>query len=171
MNRTLWFRLMTAARTMIPAGLAFGFALAGSIPLTAMTAQILKPLLPFAAVYYWALYRPDLLPAPIAFVLGLLVDVLSGAPIGVCAATFTLAHGVLCRQRRFLIGRSFIINWMGFALVAAGSFVLVWVLTSILHGAPVPATALLFQVATTVAAFPLVFWLLHRCHTAIVGPV
>ncbi len=168
MTRSLRLRLAAAARTVIPAGLAFLFVLAGCIPLTAIDIQVIKPLLPFAAVYYWALYRPDLLPAPVTFMVGLLVDILSGAPLGVHAATFCLVHGGLRRQRRFLVGKSFLINWSGFALVAAGAFAFIWLLTSILHGAPLAAEGLVLQAGTTVAAFPLAFWLLLRCHRALV---
>ncbi|MBL8658354.1 MAG: rod shape-determining protein MreD [Rhodospirillales bacterium] len=170
MIRSVWLRLGAAARTLVPAGLTFLLALAGSVPLSAIDLQIIRPLLPFAAVYYWALYRPDLLPAPVAFSLGLLVDILGGAPLGVHAAVFCLVHGGLRRQRRFLVGKSFMINWSGFALVAAGALALVWLLASILHGAPLSAEALLMQAATTIAAFPLAFRLLLRCHSALTPP-
>lgn len=171
MTRSLWLRLDAMMRTTAPSALAFIFVLAGAIPLNALEVQILKPLLPIAAVYYWALYRPDLLPAPVAFLLGLMVDILSGAPLGVYALAFTLAHGVLRRQRRFLVGKSFAINWLGFALVAVGGSAMAWLLTSLIHGAPVGAAGLLFQTLTTVAVFPVVFWLLLRCHVAIIRQV
>lgn len=172
MNRwlRLSLRIEATTRTLVPAGLAFLFALAGSIPLSAAPTMLLKPLLPLTAVYYWSLYSPNLLPAPMAFLLGLLVDILSGAPLGVCAAMFTLVHAVLCQQRRFLIDKSFELNWLGFALVTTGGFAMVWLLTSILNGGPVAMLGLLFQATTTVAVFPLAFWLLHRCHVAIVSP-
>lgn len=167
MTGSLWLRLDLAARMSLPAVLALVLVLVGTVPLTAVDVQILKPLLPLVAVYYWALYRPDLLPAPVAFVLGLLVDILSGVPLGVHAATFCLAHGVLCVQRRFLVGKSFAINWSGFACVAAGVFGLVWLLTSLLHGTPVSASGLVFQAGTTIAIFPLIFRLLLRCHRSL----
>jgi rod shape-determining protein MreD len=153
---------------LVPTALTLSLVLCGSLPMTAAHVQVVKPSLVFAAVFYWVLYRPDLMPPPVAFVLGLVADTLSGAPIGVHAATFVAVHAVLIKQRRFIVEKSFVIVWLGFALVALGGFSLLWILTSIFYATPMEPMGVLFQTWTTVVSFPLVFWLLARCHVAMV---
>lgn len=171
MTLSLWLRLDTMARRLVPCALSFALLLAGSMPLMISHVQLLKPALPLAAAYYWSLYRPDLMPSPIVFILGLLYDIQSGAPAGVHACVFVVLHAVVNKQRRFLIGKSFAINWMGFALVAIGAFALIWLLTSIFYAAPVEPPGLLFQTLITIALFPLLFWALLRCHIALLQQV
>ena len=76
---------------------------------------------PLMAVYHWAIFRPRLLPAYAVFLAGLLQDILSGAPLGVNALVFLVAYGVVLSQKKFFTGKSFLILWLGFALVAETS--------------------------------------------------
>ncbi len=170
MSTALALRAEAAARAAVPAGATAALMLLGSIPLKGMHVQVLEPVLAFASIYYWTLYRPDLMPAALVFALGLLYDVLSGAPVGGHAAMLVLAHGILSRQRRFLIDKTFVLNWVGFAVVAGGGCVLVWLLASIFYGAPVDPWGLLFQTLMTIVAYPLVFRLLLHVHLSLVQP-
>ena len=171
MTNIVSLRIEAAARASVPAGMTVILMLLGSIPVNGIHVQVLEPLLAFASIYYWTLYRPDLMPAPLVFALGLLYDVISGAPLGAHAGMMALAHAILSRQRRFLIDKTFILNWVGFSVVAIGGCVLVWLLTSIFYTAPVDPWGLLFQTLMTVVAYPLVFRLLLFCHLSLVQPV
>lgn len=170
MSNALALRVEVAARAAVPAGVTAALMLLGSIPLKGAHVQVLEPVLAFASIYYWTLYRPDLMPAALVFALGLLYDVLSGAPVGGHAAILVLAHAILSRQRRFLIDKTFVLNWVGFAVVAAGGCILVWLLASIFYGAPVDPWGLLFQTLMTIVAYPLVFRLLLHVHLSLVQP-
>jgi rod shape-determining protein MreD len=59
-------------------------------------------LLPVAAVYFWSLRRPHLMPALAVFALGLVLDVLSHQPLGVwtSAALVAALAGRLARRSR-----------------------------------------------------------------------
>lgn len=170
MSSALALKIEGAARAAVPAGLTVALMLLGSIPLKGVHVQVLEPVLALASIYYWTLYRPDLMPAPLVFALGLLYDVLSGAPVGAHAAMLVLAHGILSRQRRFLIDKTFILNWVGFAVVASGGCILVWLATSIFYAGPVDPWGLLFQTLMTAVSYPLVFKLLLHCHLSLVQP-
>lgn len=170
MTNIVSIKIEAAARATVPAGMTVALMLVGSIPVNGMHVQLLEPMLAFASIYYWTLYRPDMMPAPLVFVLGLLYDVLTGAPVGTHVAMLSLAHAILSRQRRFLIDKSFILNWVGFAVVAVGGCILIWLLTSIFHAALVDPWGLLFQTLMTIVAYPLVFRLLLHCHLSLVQP-
>ena len=170
MSNIVSIKVEAAARAAVPAGMTVALMLLGSIPASGMHAQFLEPVLAFASIYYWTLYRPDLMPAPLVFALGLLYDVISGAPVGTHAAMLALAHAILSRQRRFLVDKTFILNWAGFAVVAAGACVVVWLLTSIFYATPVDPWGMLFQTLMTIVAYPLVFRLLLSFHLSLVQP-
>ncbi len=83
------------------------------------------PPLALIAVYYWAIHRPDLFRPSMAFLIGLLNDVLHFLPIGLSAMLFVGAHQLVFSQRRFFAGHSFFMMWWGFALT-----ILIWLLGS-----------------------------------------
>src|SRR3546814_14355387 len=70
------------------------------------------------AVFYWSIFRADLMTMLGAFLIGLFLDLLSGGPLGLNAATLLLIHELGVSQRRVFLGSSFLVNWTAFALVA-----------------------------------------------------
>lgn len=162
MRSTFWSKLDAGARQLTPFGLTVLLLLIGVIPLHVPGFGSVAPVLPLIAVFHWALYRPQLMPAVAVFVIGLLQDALTGTPIGVSAAVFVVVHGVVNTQRRFFFGKSFAIVWLGFGLVSAGAFVATWVLVSTFYGVLIQPLALFFQALLTLGFFPLLSWALLR---------
>jgi rod shape-determining protein MreD len=166
MKRTQWQRLDVYARQLTPFALTMALVIVSVLPTHVPGLARVAPMLALMAVYYWAIYRPDLLPAYAVFALGLLQDSLSGTPMGVQAVVFLTVYGVLLTQRRFFAGKSFVIVWLGFAVVAAGAAAETWILVSAFHVTLMEPTAVLYQYAVTAGAFPLLAWLLIRWHHA-----
>lgn len=162
MSSPFWGKADTVARRLTPFGLTVLLVLIGSVPLHVRGFASVTPLLPMIGIYYWAIYRPDLMPVAAVFVIGLLYDALSGAPLGVSAAIFVVIHGIIDSQRRFFAGKSFMIVWLGFFLVSAGALFATWLLVSAFHGTLVQSQALMFQYLITLGCFPLLSWLLLR---------
>lgn len=171
MTGVVALKIEAAARATVPAGLTVALMLLGSVRVHGVHVPLLEPVLAFASIYYWTLYRPDLMQAPLVFALGLLYDILSGAPVGIHGAMLVIAHAVLCQQRRFLIDKTFILNWVGFGAVAIGGCIVVWLLSAIFYGAMVDPWGSLFQTLMTIVAYPLVFRLLLHVHLSLVQPV
>lgn len=157
---SLWIRLDTVARQLTPFLLTMLAVLVTVLPLQLPNLGMAGPVWPLMAVFYWGLYRPDLMPPAAVFVAGLMLDVLSGAPIGVNTLSFLLVHGVVAAQRRFFYGKPYAIVWLGFAFVSAGAFLASWLLASAWHGTMVAPRMLIFQFLLTVGCFPLLSWAL-----------
>lgn len=85
------------------------------------------------SIYYWAIYRPTLIPAGVILVTGLLFDVLTGAPIGLNGLLFLTIYWVVADQRRFLTAQSFVMIWLGFGVLYAVVLVIYWFAFSILQ--------------------------------------
>jgi len=157
-------RLDTVARQLIPFALTVALVMCNVIPLRVPGLEAVAPSLSLISVFYWSLYRPDLMPAAAVFVIGLLEDTFTGATIGVSAAVFVLVHAAVDAQRRFFLGKPFAIVWIGFTLIAFAAFALSWVLTSMVFAVLIDVPALIARTLVTVGCFPAVAWVLLRCH-------
>lgn len=120
------------------------------------------PFFTLMAVYFWTLYRADLLPFPVVFAVGLLLDTLEGGPLGVSPLLLLLTHAVVLTQREQLAMRRFTVVWVGFLIVAAAAAALQWGVVSLFYGMLVDVRAFLFQGVLTVAVYPVVSYLLAR---------
>ena len=162
MKPSLWQRLDVLARQLTPFALTLILVVLSVVPTHLPGYARVAPMLALMAVYHWTVYRPDLLPAFAVFGLGLLQDSLSGMPMGVNVLVFLTVHGVVLLQRRFFTGKSFVIQWLGFNLVAAAAAAETWILMSAFYVTPMEPTAVLYQYVVTVGCFPLLAWALAR---------
>ncbi|MDP7216470.1 MAG: rod shape-determining protein MreD [Rhodospirillales bacterium] len=170
MKPSLGVRLDALARRLTPFGLTLLLVVFNLVPLHIPGYDQIVPLLPLIAVYHWTFHRSELMPAYAVFVIGLLQDSLTGAPIGINAVVFLIVHGATLSQRRFLAGKSFAMFWLVFALVAAGAMATSWILVCAYNLALVEPRALLFQYLLTTGIFPILAWFFLRWQRAILRP-
>ena len=162
MKPSLWHRLDGLARKLTPFGLTLLLVILGLLPLHVPGFVSVAPILPVMAVYHWAIHRPELMPAYAVFGIGLLQDLLTGQPMGVNALVLLAVYGVVYSQRRFFVGKSFFVSWLGFALVSAGAAMLSWILVSAYQVSPAAPGAVTFQYFLTASCYPLLAWLFLR---------
>lgn len=126
--------------------------------------SIFKPYLILIAVYYWAIYRPTLIPAPLCFFAGLIYDLITGVPPGLFAGLFVLTFWVVRNQRRFLMGQTYIATWFIFILVALTVSLTEWLMTGLVNmswGLPV---SWIVKAGLTGFLFPFISILLIYAH-------
>jgi rod shape-determining protein MreD len=159
---SVWHRLDGVARRLLPFATTILLVVLSVVPLHLPGLGSVAPALALMGVYYWAIFRPDFLPAPAVFAAGLFQDVLSGMPLGVNALAFLVAYEIVSAQRRFFLGKSFMVMWWGFMLIAAGATAGTWLLVSGLSGAFLSPRPVVFQFLLTLALFPCLTWLFIR---------
>lgn len=130
--------------------------LLGAVPTRLPEFGAVTPVLSLAAIYFFAIYRPSILPAPAVFGIGLFQDALLGLPFGLSALVLLGVYGVIVSQRNAFRGRPFLIAWAGFAVVMPVAMAATWAIVSLLSGTFVPPLAAIFQALITVAVYPLV---------------
>jgi rod shape-determining protein MreD len=157
------------SRRVVPAFTAILLILLAQLPLSIPFFQDVAPALPLMAVYYWVVFRPDLMPRLLVFAVGLFQDALIGAPFGLTALIYLLVHAFVLNQRRFLVGKPFWIFWSGFAIVTPVAALLTWTLASVLRAAAMPTDVALVGMVLTVVCFPAVAWALLHCQRWLVG--
>jgi rod shape-determining protein MreD len=166
MTSGLWHRMDMLARQLTPSMFTLALVFINVVPFHIPEFSRVAPLLPLMAVYHWAIFRPKLLPAYAVFLIGLFQDVLTGTPIGVNALVFLIVYGVVLSQKRFFIGKSFLILWLGFSIIAAGASVISWAAVSLFYVTLVEPRTVFFQYLMTLGFFPAVAWLFLRWQRA-----
>ena len=157
-------KLDLAARTVAPAGLTVLLVFLGAVPVHLAAFGPVAPLYDLIAIYYWAVYRADLMPFSVVFLVGLLHDAIVGAPLGIHSFIFLVSAWVAFSQRRFLAGKSFLVLWSGFMVVAGLAMVLEWLAFSAFFATLMPAAPILFRTLLTSALFPPLAWCLIQVH-------
>ena len=138
------------------------------IPLNLFGGWVPAPELGIIAVFFWAVYAPQLFPPPAIFALGIVQDFCSSGPFGFWAIIYLAVYGFTLSQRVFFIGRSVLGVWLGFAAVSALTAVAVWLLASTAYNRWVPPGEIFLQLAVTAFVFPIVapaFMFLRRAMT------
>lgn len=111
------------------------------------------PHLPMVLVLLWASVQPRLMPAWLAFLLGLAVDALVGAPVGLNGLLFLLLVVAVRIGENRPEGQGFALDWLGGALLIVAAFLLSWQIQVLLLR-PVPFAPHAVQALLTCLAFP-----------------
>lgn len=160
-------RLHEFATNLTPFVVSLVLILLSAIPIQVPAVGAVAPNLGLVAVFYWTVYRPDLMPAIAVLPLGLWQDLLNGAPMGLNALTLLIVYGVIVFQRTFFRGKSFLVVWWAFGLTAAFAAFVFWLAVIGWHFRYVDPTPLALQVVLTLTVFPFLYWLLSRVQRSI----
>jgi rod shape-determining protein MreD len=170
MSLPIWQRFDLWGHHLWPVVLTLLLLLASAVPLPLPAYAAVAPSFLAMGIYFWTLHRPDLMPAVAVFVLGILQDLLSGAPVGASAIALLALRYAVTAQRRILVGGSFLAVWAGFVVNAAGVAFLSWLLHSFAYATLLNPQPALFQYLLTVGLYPSVGWALVRAQRTLLKP-
>ncbi len=113
-----------------------GFSTAFLMILAAAPVNLPSPVFAVAlpCVAFWSVFRPTAMMPPVVFLLGLLMDLLTFAPLGSGVLVLLALHAAALRFRYFLARQSFLTVWLCFCVAALGA-------AGFYLGAAVPARA------------------------------
>jgi len=155
----------------LPVGLALLLVMLANLPVSFTGGALPAPALALAAVYFWVLVRPDLVPPFAVLMVGLMEDLLSGGPPGLWAAGFLAAYALTDRQRETfagLAGAGALLGFAGAMLLAGGT---AYILATMIYVRFPPLPPLLLESVSTVVFYPLVAFSMGWVHRRIVGPM
>ena len=159
-----------ALRLMVPQLLLAVLLLLNMASVPLPYAYSIKAHLVLMAVYYWAIYRPTLVPPSLCFLMALAMDVLSGLPLGLNALVLVLVQWLVRDQRRFMMGQPFIVIWAVFGLVSLSASMMQWALAGLFVQEWVELAPVLTGTAISLLLFPLVTMLLVLTHRMLPVP-
>jgi rod shape-determining protein MreD len=167
-RRTTWKKLDARVRTILPFSLTVTVLLFGMTPTYVPGLAQITPMYTLVAVYFWAIYRPDLLGYGLGFAIGVLEDLLTGAPLGVGTLVLLLIQWVVFNQHKFFHAKPFVITWFAFGLVAFGAVLLKWVGVGLVSSSgPTPFGDVFASYLITVAVYPIVAWLFSKVRSGL----
>jgi rod shape-determining protein MreD len=156
-------------RNLVPVATTFLFVLMGHLSLPLPLLSDVAPAFALISLYYWVVFRPDLMPYAAVFGLGIVQDAVAGAPFGLYALVYLLVQALVLNQRRFIAGKPFWVFWSAFAMIAPVAAFAAWVLASLSRGAFLgPGTAFVALVMTIIL-FPAVVWVLVHTQRRFIG--
>ncbi len=163
------FLRLLAALVPLLCGLA-GVVVA-NIPISFVGGVVPPPLLGLIPIYFWCLVRPDLMTPAAAFAIGMLEDVMSGAPPGVWTLGFVVSYAVVARQRDSFAGLAGIAAVLGFAAAALAACATATLAVAVLYSRVPPLGAMGAELAMTVAAYIPGALAVSSIHHRLVGPL
>ena len=167
-RQTTLQKLDARARMILPFGLTVVVLLFGLTPTYIPGLAQITPMYTLVAIYFWAIYRPDLLGYGLGFGIGILEDLLTGAPLGVGALTILLTQWVVFNQQKFFHAKPFAITWFAFGLVAFGAMLLKWVCIGLVTTSGfTPVGDLFAAYLITLAVYPIIAWLFSKARTGL----
>ena len=167
MNTTLLQRLDRVARNLVPFALCAVLVVFSSLPFHIPGYGQVAANFTLMSVFYWAVFRPQLMPLAAVFVVGVFQDIVVGTPLGTNALVLVLVHTLVTQQGRVFRGKSCFVLWWGFGMVALGAGALGWALMTALNLAVLDPLPGFFQFSLTVALFPFPAWLFARTGQAV----
>jgi rod shape-determining protein MreD len=168
MQPTVWHKFDTRARRILPFGLTMIVLLFGLTPTHVPGLAQITPMYALIAVYFWSIYRPDLLGYGSGFAIGVLEDLLTGSPLGVGALTLLLTQWVVFNQQKLLHAKSFAVTWFTFVLVAFGAAFLKWLCIGLVaESGFTPFGDLFSAYLMTVTVYPVIAWLFSKAQTGL----
>lgn len=126
-----------------------------------------KPFFLLMAVYYWAIYRPTVMPVAYTFCLGLIIDLQADLPLGLTALILVGLQTIVLRSRLFLMGQPYVMVWLGFGILALSYAISLWFLITLSQFSFPPSGAfvqLMIATLLSVLIFPLVSLALLGVH-------
>ncbi|MBW6400061.1 rod shape-determining protein MreD [Roseomonas sp. HJA6] len=151
------------------ARLAFpGFSTAFLMVLAAAPVSLPSPVfaVTLPCVAFWSLFRPGAMMPPVVFLLGLLMDLLTLAPLGSGVLVLLALHAAAVRFRRFFARQSFLAVWLAFCAAALGAACFYWALQSLLALRLSPIAPALHAALLSCGLYPAIALVLTRVHEA-----
>ncbi len=166
----LWHGLDTASRHALPGVQTVAVLLLLAAPFGIPAQAQLQPAWAQACVFFWSLYRPAAMPAPLVFAIGLLLDLLAQGPVGIEVLVLLLVHAVALRSRRSLTRSGFPMVWLTFIGVAFGAALLEYLLVMLLTWRALPTAPGAVEFGIAAGSYPLLAPYLIRLHRGLAAP-
>jgi len=105
--------------TLVPAALTLLLLLLCTIPKHLWGISAIMPILPLTSIFYWGRIKSTEIPFWFAFVIGLLMDSVSGMPLGISALLYMVFLVALHSRSKHLQNQGFMFIWWYFAVLLA----------------------------------------------------
>lgn len=167
---TVWRDLDRAARHALPSCSIALVMVVASVPMLLPDPGAFRAAFVLTSVFFWTLYRPAALPAPVVLILGALLDLIGNSPLGLWAVLLLLNQAVILALRRVLAKQGFFLVWLALAASMVGTSGLEYLVRSLLVLQFLPIWPVVIQGVIGILLYPLSAPLLIRAHRGAAAP-
>lgn len=153
-------------RGYIPAVVSLGLTSLMLLPVGTGVSNVAMPHFAMMCIFYWTASRPLLMPYGLAASLGLVLDLWLNVPMGLNMLILVLARLFVISQIKYFKGRSRLVYWGVFCVMAIGLYTLSWVIISFITGHMVAIEPVLRQLLLTLFSYGIIGLILGRIRRA-----
>ena len=136
------------------------------LPIRPFGLRLPEPVFAMVLAFAWAVIRPSVLAPFALLVVGLIMDVLWGSPLGLWSLALLIAHGVIFSVRSVLAGQNLAIMWAWYGAACVVAELAAFLLTQILAQAVPSLISAGWQIFSTVLLYPFAHLLIDRFEDA-----
>jgi rod shape-determining protein MreD len=148
-------RLELILWAIVPAGITSLMFILCVIPKHIWGISYIMPLLPLIPIFYWGIMQATEMPYWFVFLIGLLMDVVSGIPLGLSALLYVLFLITIHTQSKYIHKEGFVIIWGYFMMLLAIIFILEWLIISFSGNQMQAIPAAIIQWLLTISFYPI----------------
>lgn len=150
----------------VPALLAIAATVVIAAPLRIFWLALPEPIFPLVLAFAWAIIRPSILGPFMLVLVGVFLDLFSGAPLGLWPISLLVAYAVALVGRALMVGQETEVMAVYYGAATAAAFACAYLLVAIAGRGQPNLIALMWQYAATLALFPFVLMLRNRFRDA-----
>ncbi len=146
----------------IPALITVAVTILLATPVELFGLHLPEPVIPMVLAFSWPLIRPSVTAPLVLTLLGLVLDVLTYAPLGLWALALLAIYAVVLASRSFLIGQDTAVLFAWYAACCALAFLLSYLVVTVIARNPPSMLALIGQIVPTLLLFPFADRMIER---------
>ena len=137
-----------------------------AIPLRVFGLQLPEPVFPLVPAFAWALIRPSILAPFVLLTMGLFLDLLWYAPVGLWGVSILVAYATALTFRSMMSGQSRLVLWSWFASMVFVAMFTGYAMTVLDSGTAPSLMATFWQFLPTILLYPFANRLIERFEDA-----
>jgi rod shape-determining protein MreD len=146
----------------VPASITFLLFILFMIPKHLWGVGYVMPLLPLIPIFYWGKLHAQEMPYWFVCLIGLLIDIVSGTPLGLSSLLYLVLLVILHTQSKLINKEGFIVIWGHFIILTAIIFTIQWLVISLSNNQFNIILPAIIQYLLTVSFYPLFHSLFDR---------
>lgn len=137
-----------------------------SLPFRLFGLGLPEPIFPMVPAFAWAIIRPSMLAPLAVLIMGLFLDILWSAPMGLWAVSLLLVYGAALVGRSMMAGQAFPVMWAWYGLATGLALGAAYLFSMVSAHATADPLAVGWQFLATVILFPFAHLLIDRFEDA-----
>ena len=146
---------MLSVRLVYPKFLVIFFVFFSCVPFRIVHVDYIFPSLDVMVIFYWCVFRPELMKNGFVFSMGILKDLLLASPVGISAVVNLIVRTLVLKKSAY-VKSTFAKLWLLFAIILGVITIIKWLVFSFVENSWLDFELLFIQYILSVFFYPLI---------------